>query len=79
MIPLTEYEEMKRAYQQVFDSPAGKMVFNDLKRFCRALMTTNADPLLEGRRQVYLRILQHQELSREQLRELFPTLESYYG
>jgi hypothetical protein len=78
-IPLTEYEEMKRAYQQVFDSPAGKSVLRDLTRFCRGKMTTKADPILEGRRQVYLRIVQHQELTREELRELFPTLGEYYG
>ena len=79
MIPLTEYDEMKRAYQQAFSSPAGEAVLRDLTRFCRGKMTTKADPILEGRRQVYLRIMQHQELTREQLRALFPTLGDYYG
>jgi hypothetical protein len=79
MIPLTEYEEMKRAYQLTFSSEAGKAVIRDLVRFCRAKTTTNAEPLLEGRRQVYLRIIQHLELTREELRELFPDMEKYYG
>lgn len=79
LIPVTEFEEMKRAYQQAFGGPAGEAVLRDLVRFCRAKITTKADPLLEGRRQVYLRIVQHMELTREQLREMFPTLGDYYG
>ena len=52
------------AYKLAFGSPAGQEVLADLARFCRANETTfHTDPRLhaslEGRREVWLRIQQH--------------------
>lgn len=64
------------AYQAAFTSPAGEMVLEDLAKFCRANETTfSADPrvsaMLEGRREVWLRIQQHLGLTSEQLFALY--------
>ena len=66
----------KRAYSLVFRSPAGQEVLQDLVKFCRANETTfHTDPrmhaVLEGRREVYLRITHHMNLSMEELYALF--------
>lgn len=66
----------KKSYQLTFSSPAGREVLIDLARFCRAVETTyDPDPrthaLLEGRREVWLRITQHLDLSSEQLYKLY--------
>lgn len=68
--------QRKRAYQQTFASPVGKEVLADLAKFCRANDTCfnpNHDIglMLEGRREVWLRIQSHLGLSPEQLVELF--------
>jgi hypothetical protein len=61
----------RRAYQAAFNGPEGKKVLADLRRFCRATLPTadinnvNATFLLEGRREVYLRILSHLHLTEE--------------
>lgn len=67
----------KRDYQVVFklDNPASARVLEDLARFCRANETCfHADPRLhavaEGRREVWLRIQQHLNLSSEDLYKL---------
>lgn len=66
----------KRDYQLVFKGgPAGERVLEDLARFCRANETCfHQDPrlhaVLEGRREVWLRIQQHINLSPEQLMSL---------
>lgn len=68
----------KRAYDRVFD-PAGvdqKIVLKDLARFCRADQSTfNPDPrvhaLIEGRREVWLRIQTYLNLTPDQLWELY--------
>lgn len=64
----------KRNYQLCFGSPAGKMVMTDLARFCRMGETTfhpiqdaRTHAMLEGRRQVALRIQQHMDFSPEEL------------
>lgn len=66
----------KRAYQLAFGSPAGQAVLHDLVRFCRATETCfhedqRKHAALEGRREVWLRIQQHLNLSSEQLYALF--------
>lgn len=67
----------KRAYQLAFGSPAGQDVLRDLAVFCRA-NDSAAVPgddartyILVGRREVFLRIQQHLNLSSEQLALLF--------
>ncbi len=68
--------DRKMAYVETFkkDSLAAQFVLEDLAKFCRAHKTT-FDPMksherLEGRREVFLRIAQHLELSIEDLFKL---------
>ena len=66
----------KRAYQLALTSPAGQEVLEDLARFCRANETCfHEDPrlhaVLEGRREVWLRIQQHLNLTPAQLFGLY--------
>jgi hypothetical protein len=77
------WEKLKQAlwarrhqYQLCFRSPPGQEVLKDLARFCRAHESTfHADPrahaMAEGRREVWLRIQQHLNLSPDQLWELY--------
>ena len=66
------------SYLQTFDSrnQAAQVVLKDLAKFCRANQTTflpdsRAHAMLEGRREVWLRIQQHLNLTPEQLWELY--------
>jgi hypothetical protein len=66
----------RSAYVATFDSHHGRLVLADLATFCRATTSTfHADPrvhaVAEGRREVWLRIARHLNLSDEQLFELF--------
>lgn len=59
-------------YRGVFDNPLGRRVLVDLEGFCRARQSTfNPDPrvhaLMEGRREVWLRIQEHLGLSEDDL------------
>lgn len=68
--------QRRRAYQLSFGNEAGKAVLADLARFCRARETTfNVDPrvsqMLEGRREVFLRIAHHLNLSDDDLWKLY--------
>jgi hypothetical protein len=66
----------KSSYVQTFGGHgAANLVLKDLARFCRANQSTfHADPrvhaVLEGRREVFLRIVQHLNLSAEELMQL---------
>lgn len=64
--------ETLRAYQLAFGSPAGLEVLADLAAFCRAAESCfHADPrmhaMLEGRREVFLRIQSRLNLTQKQL------------
>lgn len=66
----------QRAYQTTFINPIGEQVLADLAKFCRAHETTfHPDPnvahRLDGRREVWLRIQQHLNLSQEDLWHLY--------
>lgn len=69
----------KRAYQLVFrkDQPAVMEVLEDLAKFCRAnescVVPGDRDRtlMLEGRREVWLRVQQHLGLTDEQLFSLY--------
>lgn len=66
----------KRAYQFCFGTPAGNEVLIDLAKFCRAIEPCwHDDPrrhaLLEGRREVFLRMTDHLNLTGEQLYQLY--------
>lgn len=62
------------AYLQIFKGPHGEVVLKDLARFCRAHESTfhpdaRTQALLEGRREVWLRLQHHLKLSPDQLWE----------
>jgi hypothetical protein len=67
------FRRRRVAYAYVFnpESEATKIVLNDLAKFCRANSTTfHSDPrvhaVLEGRREVFLRIMHHTQLDPDQ-------------
>lgn len=82
MTPAEFVEKLKRAlfrrqhaYRTAFGGPLGDEVLRDLARFCRAHESTfHADPrahaLAEGRREVWLRIVNHLKLTSDELWEL---------
>ena len=64
--------QRRTAYQLTFTGAHGDSVIEDLAKFCRADESTfNPDPrihaLMEGRREVFLRIKQHLNMTDEQL------------
>lgn len=64
------------AYQTTFKGPLAEEVLADLARFCRAHESTfNPDPrahaVLEGRREVWLRLAHHLRLTEAQVWELY--------
>ncbi len=66
----------KRSYLTTFGNPIGQNVLRDLAKFCRAHETTfHSDPrvhaALEGRREVFLRIANHMNLSTDELYHLY--------
>lgn len=73
----------RNAYCRTFLTPFGSEVLADLAKFCRAHESTfHADPrahaVAEGRREVFLRIQKHLQLTDDQLWALYgssaPTL-----
>lgn len=72
---LEAFTDCKRAYLLAFNTPAGQAVLQDLAPFCRArescvvLGDRDRTYVLEGRREVYLRIMDYLELTPEQLVE----------
>lgn len=68
----------KMAYHQVFnkENQFTKVVLNDLAKFCRANKSTfhtddRMHAVLEGRREVFLRIQQHLNLSEDELWQIY--------
>ena len=62
---------LRGAYQSIFRTPGGMMVLDDLRPFCRAQASCfHSDPrvhaVLEGRREVWLRIHEHIEIPIEE-------------
>lgn len=66
----------RRAYRATFNTVEGRKVLADLRRFCRASVPTadvnnvQATYLLEGRREVFLRIISHMNLTEDDIFEL---------
>lgn len=63
-------------YQLTFTSPAGQGVLHDLAKFCRAddnayTKDPNQTHVLIGRREVWLRIQKHLNLTPDQLYEIY--------
>jgi hypothetical protein len=77
----------KRAYQLTFQlgQPANVIVLEDLAKFCRAAESCvipgdrDRSLVLEGRREVFLRITQHMHLQPEQLYMLYTSAPSAKG
>lgn len=74
--------QRRRAYRYVFanENQFSKDVLADLARFCRADRScfnpdSRVHAVLEGRREVWLRITQHLNLSEEELLRLYSTKE----
>lgn len=68
------FRQRKAAYQLAFSAASGTAVLEDLAKFCRASSSCfHADPrihaALEGRREVFLRIREHLDLSPEEMVE----------
>lgn len=68
----------RNAYRRLFglESQDAQVVLNDLAKFCRANQTTvtkddRASLVLEGRREVWLRLQQHLQLDEETLWRLY--------
>jgi hypothetical protein len=62
----------QQAYRSVFSGPEGAIVLADLVTFCRARTSTmHPDPRaaaqLDGRREVFLRIQEHTQLTEDDL------------
>lgn len=70
------FQRRQQAYRKTFESPEGRKVLADLRRFCRATVPTadvnnvHATFLLEGRREVWLRIMSHLSLTDEDVIQL---------
>jgi hypothetical protein len=65
-----------QAYRQIFKGIYGERVLTDLARFCRANESTfnpdaRAEGVLQGRREVWLRIQKHLKLSDDELQTYF--------
>jgi len=78
MKPLDFLRNRVRAYSHVFkkNDESVKFVMKDLAKFCRANETTfdiddRVSAVLQGRREVWLRIRQHCDLSPDELLELY--------
>jgi phage-related baseplate assembly protein len=69
--------DRQRAYMLAFKTPAGKAVLDDLAVFCRANETCvvpgdrDRTYVLEGRREVFLRIQAHLDLALDDLFQRF--------
>ncbi len=70
----------RRAYKAAFNNPEGRKVLADLRRFCRATLPTADENnvhityIREGRREVWLRIMAHLQLTDE---DVFKLIEDY--
>ncbi len=65
-------QRRSKAYQTVFAGPVGELVLADLAKFCRAYTPTfhkdaRIAARLDGRREVFLRIQKHLNLTDDQL------------
>ena len=74
------FQVRRMAYRKTFDGPEGQKVLADLRRFCRATMPTadvdneRVTYLLEGRREVFLRISSFLNMADE---DVYKLMESY--
>jgi len=72
---LSKIRRRRAAYRETFAGPVAQIVLADLARFCRANESTfHEDPrvhaVAEGRREVWLRIVNHSKLTEQELLQL---------
>ena len=77
------WTQQKQAFNRAF-MPVDGPLMKDFIRFCRWKATiASPEPnliyMMEGRRQVLIRVFQHLELDVEALAVLYPDMEAYYG
>lgn len=65
-----EDQDLVRAYRLFFNSPTGEAIVRDLMRFCNFRKEVTCD-IDEGKRRVFLRILEMSQLADEQLVALY--------
>ncbi|MEH6358839.1 MAG: hypothetical protein V7745_07605 [Pseudomonadales bacterium] len=70
------FSTRKHHYRSTFDNPMGDEVLRDLAKFCRASETTfhedaRVSAVLDGRREVFLRITEHLNLTPEEFYERY--------
>jgi len=80
MFKTKQMKATMRAYKEVFESEAGKIVLEDLMKSCHFTMSTfDKDPyethFNEGARSVVLRIIRTTNASMDQLNEMLRRLE----
>jgi hypothetical protein len=68
--------DRKNAYELTFEGIHGEAVLRDLAKFCRATQSTfhkdeRIHATLEGRREVFLRIMDHLKLTQDDLYKLY--------
>jgi hypothetical protein len=66
------FSTRQQQYKQIFKGPVAEEVLRDLARFCRANVSTFSEndrihAVAEGRREVWLRIQNHLQLSPDEL------------
>ena len=71
------FGEKRYAYRTTFNGPLADVVLKDLARFCSAHKTTfdpndRINTLAEGRRDVWLRIQAHLQLTDDELWDYYP-------
>lgn len=72
----TALGDRRHAYRMTFRGPLAEVVLKDMARFCRAHRTTymidrDASLVAQGRREAWLRIAEHLNLSEDRLWELY--------
>ena len=72
------FSTLSGSYKRLFskDSPDARVVLKDLAKFCKANKTSfHTDPYvsaaLEGRREVWLRIMKHNNLTADELFDIY--------
>lgn len=73
---IEKVDARRRAYQACFSGEPGKAVLEDLTQFCRGMKSTfSRDPyemaFREGRREVWLRIQSHLNITEDDIWSLF--------
>jgi len=80
---IEQLRQLKAAYQVALSAASGELLLRDLRKFCRADASCfDADPrvhaVIEGRREVWLRINDFLTLSPEELASFVPSRQGHH-